>query len=53
MKERIDKWIEIRIFFINDKFYSMAIFSQQNSKTKEDFRDYDFNKMNRMVSLLK
>ncbi len=49
IQEQIDKWIEIRIYFIGEKFYSMAIFSQQNSKTKEDFRKYDYNNMNRMV----
>lgn len=37
----IDKKYEIRSFFLVDKFYSMAIFSQQNKKTKVDFRNYD------------
>jgi glutathione synthase/RimK-type ligase-like ATP-grasp enzyme len=49
LQSRIIKWIEIRIFFINDKFYSMAIFSQQNTKTIEDFRNYNYSKLNRMI----
>ncbi|MBK7690075.1 MAG: hypothetical protein IPJ31_02800 [Bacteroidetes bacterium] len=43
------KKIEIRTFFLLGKFYSMAIFSQQNEKTKIDFRHYDFERPNRTV----
>lgn len=49
IQEKIDKWIELRIFFIKDRFYSMAIFSQHNSKTEIDYRHYEFENMNRMV----
>jgi len=46
-QENIDKIFEIRLFFIEDKFYSSAIFSQNDDKTKVDFRDYNFEKPNR------
>lgn len=48
-QEYIEKRVEIRTFFLNDKFYSMAIFSQNNSKTKVDFRVFDKKKPNRSV----
>lgn len=43
------KEYEVRIFFFLDNFWSMAIFSQLNKKTKIDYRNYDENKSNRMV----
>ena len=46
------KWIELRIFFINEDYYSMAIFSQNNTKTSTDFRNYDKERPNRMVPFL-
>lgn len=45
----IDKKFEIRSFYLDGKFYSMAIMSQQNSMTKEDFRNYDFDNPNRFL----
>lgn len=44
-----DKKFEIRSYFLKDTFYSMAIFSQQNEKTKLDFRNYDYVNPNRNV----
>jgi len=49
LQSKIEKWIEIRVFVMYDEIYSMAIFSQNNHQTTTDFRDYDFNQMNRMV----
>lgn len=43
------KLFEIRVFFLGGECYSMAIFSQKNSKTKVDYRNYDTNKENRAV----
>lgn len=40
-QEMIDKKFEIRTFYLDDTFYSMAIFSQSNPKTSVDFRHYD------------
>ncbi|MDR1511294.1 MAG: grasp-with-spasm system ATP-grasp peptide maturase [Endomicrobium sp.] len=48
-QKQIDKLFEIRTFMLDNRFYSMAIFSQQNSKTKLDFRHYDDEKPNRNV----
>ncbi|MFA6831849.1 MAG: grasp-with-spasm system ATP-grasp peptide maturase [Bacteroidaceae bacterium] len=36
----VEKSYEIRSFYLNRKFYSMAIFSQNNDQTKIDFRKY-------------
>ncbi|HQB77510.1 hypothetical protein DSECCO2_79870 [anaerobic digester metagenome] len=49
IQKNIKKWIELRVFFLGNRFYSMAIFSQSNSKTTTDFRNYDNDKSNRMV----
>lgn len=43
----IDKSYEIRSFYLEGKFYSMAIFSQSNEQTKVDFRKYSNTKPNR------
>lgn len=45
----VDKKFELRVFFFNEKFYSTAIFSQNNEKTKVDFRNYDRDFPNRVV----
>lgn len=45
----IDKKYELRVFYINSMFYSMAIFSQNDSQTKIDFRNYNFTTPNRTV----
>ncbi len=45
----VDKKYEIRVFFVDNKCYSMAIFSQSNDKTTTDFRNYDYVKPNRTV----
>lgn len=47
-QKKVDKKIEIRTLFLSDKFYSMAIFSQTNEKTKIDFRNYDYLTPNRL-----
>jgi ATP-GRASP peptide maturase of grasp-with-spasm system len=48
-QEYIDKEIEIRTFYLDKQCYSMAIFSQNNEKTKIDFRNYDSENPNRFV----
>lgn len=48
-QEYINKKIEIRSFVLKDKVFSMAIFSQNNEKTKIDFRNYDRKRPNRNV----
>jgi ATP-GRASP peptide maturase of grasp-with-spasm system len=49
MQKKIDKEVEIRIFFVKGKCYPMAIFSQLDSKTSVDFRRYNYRKPNRYV----
>ncbi|MDN3692471.1 grasp-with-spasm system ATP-grasp peptide maturase [Chryseobacterium tructae] len=49
VQSKIDKKFELRIFYIDDVFYSMAIFSQNDKKTKVDFRNYNYKKSNRSV----
>lgn len=49
LQHNIQKKYELRIFFINDRCYSMAIFSQDDEQTKTDFRKYNENKPNRFV----
>ncbi|MFO0321883.1 MAG: grasp-with-spasm system ATP-grasp peptide maturase [Bacteroidota bacterium] len=48
-QNKIAKEIEIRSFFLDNKFYSMAIFSQEDDTTNVDFRRYNNSKKNRMV----
>lgn len=48
-QKKVKKKYEIRTFFLDDTFYSMAIFSQSNKKTEIDFRKYDGKKPNRFV----
>lgn len=48
-QEYIEKQFEIRTFYLKGEFKSMVIFSQQNEKTKIDFRNYDYARPNRNV----
>jgi len=48
-QECIEKEYEIRTFFLDGQFYSMAIFSQIDEQTTTDFRDYNFKNPNRNV----
>jgi len=43
----IEKAYELRIFYLNGDCYSCAIFSQNDPKTKVDFRNYNREKGNR------
>ena len=49
IQERIIKLYEIRSFYLKGQFYSMATFSQNNEKTKIDYRNYDIVMPNRSV----
>lgn len=49
LQKKINKKIEIRSFYLDGQFFSMAIFSQTSSKTNIDFRNYDRQKPNRRV----
>lgn len=43
------KKYELRIFYLDGNFYSMAIFSQKDNQTNVDFRNYNNEKPNRTV----
>lgn len=45
----VDKKYELRIFYLNERIYSMAILSQADKKTQVDFRNYNKEKPNRTV----
>ncbi len=49
IQRNVKKSHEVRVFYFNKIFYSMAIFSQKNAKTKLDFRNYDNENRNRMI----
>jgi ATP-GRASP peptide maturase of grasp-with-spasm system len=49
IQKKIIKQIELRVFFLNGKIYPMALFSQDNEQTKEDFRRYDYENPTRKV----
>lgn len=48
-QEKIEKDFEIRSFYLNGKVWSTAIFSQNDNRTKIDFRKYNDEKPNRKV----
>jgi ATP-GRASP peptide maturase of grasp-with-spasm system len=48
-QKMIIKKFELRVFYLAGDFYSSAIFSQNNEKTKLDFRNYDAENPNRIV----
>ena len=50
--EYIEKKYELRVFFLNGECSTMAILSQNDSKTKIDFRKYNIEKPNRNESYL-
>jgi ATP-GRASP peptide maturase of grasp-with-spasm system len=43
----VEKWVELRIFYLEGTCYSSAIFSQADEKTKIDFRNYNLAWPNR------
>jgi ATP-GRASP peptide maturase of grasp-with-spasm system len=45
----IDKEYDLRVFYLEGKFYSTAILSQINPQTRIDFRNYDTKRPNRIV----
>jgi ATP-GRASP peptide maturase of grasp-with-spasm system len=49
IQTKIDKLYELRIFFLHGVCFTMAIFSQSDSKTEVDFRKYNNEKPNRTV----
>jgi len=52
VQEYVEKEIELRVFYFRDKFFAMAIFSQQDEETRIDFRNYNRKKPNRTTPFL-
>jgi ATP-GRASP peptide maturase of grasp-with-spasm system len=48
VQELLDKKYELRIFYLEGKFYSSVIFSQSDPQTALDFRHYNSEKPNRV-----
>ena len=48
-QEALTKEFELRIFYLDKKLYSTAIFSQLDEQTKVDFRNYNVQRPNRVV----
>lgn len=48
-QEKLDKSVELRIFYLDGVCYSMAIFSQLDAQTSVDFRKYNHTHSNRMI----
>jgi len=52
IQEYVEKKYEIRTFFLQDKFWSIAIFSQAQQQTLTDYRNYNFDNENRCEPFL-
>lgn len=48
-QKKIEKEYEVRSFYLDGEIFSMAIFSQNDSQTSIDFRQYNLKKPNRNV----
>ncbi|HEV7516992.1 MAG TPA: grasp-with-spasm system ATP-grasp peptide maturase, partial [Thermoanaerobaculia bacterium] len=48
-QERLDKEYELRVFYLAGECHPMAIFSQADPQTQNDFRNYNRVRPNRMV----
>lgn len=46
-QQRLNKKYDLRIFYLDGTFYTVAILSQENEKTATDFRNYDRKNPNR------
>jgi len=44
------KAVELRIFFLKERFYAAAIASQLDEKTATDYRNYNYGKPNRITT---
>jgi ATP-GRASP peptide maturase of grasp-with-spasm system len=47
-QEELDKKYELRIFYLDGRFFPSVIFSQNDPQTKVDFRNYNRTKPNRV-----
>ncbi|PCI96534.1 MAG: grasp-with-spasm system ATP-grasp peptide maturase [Flavobacteriales bacterium] len=52
LQKNVIKKYELRIFYLNQRFFPMAIFSQSDEQTSIDFRNYNFEKPNRNIPFI-
>jgi ATP-GRASP peptide maturase of grasp-with-spasm system len=45
----VEKKFDLRVFYLDEKFYPMAIFSQRRKKSVLDFRNYNFSDPDRTI----
>ena len=48
IQEEISKLLELRVFYLDGRCYTLSIHSQSNDKTKVDYRQYDYSYQNRL-----
>ncbi|MDR2835975.1 MAG: grasp-with-spasm system ATP-grasp peptide maturase [Bacteroidales bacterium] len=48
-QEEIEKELELRVFYLGNKCYTVAILSQFDTQTTIDFRNYNYSKPNKMA----
>ena len=48
-QEELQKAFELRIIFVEEKLWTMAIFSQNDKKTEVDWRNYNHERPNRKI----
>lgn len=51
-QEKLNKAVELRVFYLDESCYAMAIFSQLDQQTETDFRRYNREKPNRNVPFI-
>jgi len=49
MQSHIEKQYEVRVFYLDGRFFAWAIFSQSDHQTRTDYRKYNDQKPNRVV----
>jgi ATP-GRASP peptide maturase of grasp-with-spasm system len=49
LQKKIDKVVELRVFYLDGLIFAMAIFSQSDEQTATDFRKYNMDRPNRNV----
>ncbi|MEI6950346.1 grasp-with-spasm system ATP-grasp peptide maturase [Paraflavisolibacter sp. H34] len=49
LQQQVPKKYEVRVFFLEDRCYAMAILSQGDEQTKTDYRKYNEKRPNRFV----
>src|SRR4030095_4301209 len=49
VQSQIEKQYEVRVFYLDGRFFAWAIFSQSDKQTQTDYRKYNDQKPNRVV----